>query len=159
MPPMGPMTPPEATRYLTKELYDMTNPWDSEAAFSTEHWRATQAQKAGDDSLMDSLTARMEALERDGQEFYPGSPGGISFDYHNTSESLTDWAEREEEARTVIRFEERLCGRRVGFDSAGDAVTVDSPCGPMQRCSDLDWRRRHILEQVELEFDGQPVWR
>ena len=41
----------------------MAQPWESEAAFSTEHWRATQAQKAGDDSLMDLLVARMKALE------------------------------------------------------------------------------------------------
>ena len=159
MPPMGPMTPPEATRYLTKELYDMTNPWDSEAAFSTEHWRATQAQKAGDDSLMDSLTARMEALERDGQQFYPGSSRGISFESVNRSESLTDWTEREKEAREPVRHEQRLCGCKVGFNSVGVPVIVDPECGPMRRCRDLDWRNRHVLEQVELEHDGQPLWR
>ena len=71
-------------------------PWTSEAVFSQEHLRATHAQRAGNEAPMDALTARREALEAAGQQFYPGSPGGIKLDYFNQSESLTDWAEREE---------------------------------------------------------------
>ena len=82
---------------------------------------------------MDALTARREALEAAGQQFYPGSPGGIKLDYFNQSESLTDWAEREQEVRTPVRFEDRLCGCRVGFNSSGDPVLIDPECGPMRR--------------------------
>ena len=137
----------------------MTQPWPTEAEFSIEHLQATRAQKAGVDSLMNTLMARMEVLEAAGKEFYPGSPTGIRFDSFSRSESLTDWADREEEARTPVRFDERLCGCRIGFNSAGDPVQVDPQCGPLRRCRDLDWRRRHVLEKVELEdADGQRLW-
>ena len=137
----------------------MTQPWPTEAEFSIEHLQATRAQKAGVDSLMNTLMARMEVLEAAGKEFYPGSPTGIRFDSFSRSESLTDWADREKEAREPVRFEERLCGCRIGFNSAGDPVQVDPQCGPLRRCRDLDWRRRHVLEKVELEdADGQRLW-
>ena len=135
-------------------------PWATEALFSEEHLRATRTQQTGDDSLMDALTARIAELERAGKEFYPDSPSGISFGSVNRGESLTDWAEREEETRTPVRFDERLCGCKVGFNAAGVPVIVDPQCGPLRRCRDLDWRRRHVLEKVELEdADGQRLWR
>ena len=63
------------------------------------------------------------------------------------------------EARTPVRYEERLCGCRIGYNSSGDPVLIDPECGPMRRCADLDWRRRHILERAELEHDGELLWR
>ncbi len=53
---------------------DMTQPWESEAAFSTEHLEATRTQQAGDDSLMDALVARLYALEGAGKAFFPDQP-------------------------------------------------------------------------------------
>ena len=136
-------------------------PWTSEAVFSQEHLRATHAQRAGNEAPMDAITSRMEALETAGQEFYPGSPGGIELDYFNTSESLTDWAESEQEARTPVRHEERLCGCRIGFNAAGAPVTIDPECGPMQRCRDQGWQARRTPSSSHLRIDvsvyGLPV--
>ncbi len=101
----------------------------------------------------------MEALERDGVEFYPGSPGGIQFESFSQSESLVGWTERERDARTPVRYEDRLCGCRIGYNYLGAPVLIDPECGPTRRCRDLGWRHRHVLDKVELEHDGQPLWR
>ena len=47
----------------------------------------------------------------------------------------------------------------VSMSESSPARTVDPECGPMQRCRDLNWRHRHVLERAELEADGKPLWR
>ncbi len=109
--------------------------------------------------MMDALVARLHALEGAGKAFFPGSADGISLGAIRQSEPLCDAPKRDQVAREPVRFEERLCGCRIGYNAANEPVIVDPGYGPMKRCTALDWRRRHILEKVELEHDGKPLCR
>ncbi len=125
----------------------MTNPTpgESEEAFSDDLLRATRAERAGDERPMDAITARMEAIEATGEQFFPGSRGGVQFEYFGESESLVGWTERERDARTPVRFEDRACGYRVGLSNSGDPVTLDTECREMrEHCRDVTWRTRHV---------------
>lgn len=77
----GPGKPPQQ-----REQVDMGVPpgppkpdkgWESDAAFSTEFNEAKSAEQKGEPGKMETIKARMTALETAGQEFYPGSPKSI----------------------------------------------------------------------------------
>ena len=129
----------------------MTQPWPTEEEFSNELLLATRHEKSGDPSKMTALTSRMEALESAGKEFYPGSPGAVSLGYYTTSENLSDWAQREKQARTAVRVESRPCGCRVHYNNIDEAILVDPECPRMARCRDLDQKRRHMVDGVQLD--------
>ncbi len=98
----------------------MPNPWKTEQAFDEELLRATRAERTGDDRLMTKLTAKMHEIEAAGEQFFPGSRGGVQFESFGESESLVGWTERDRDARTPVRFEDRACGCRVGLNSQGN---------------------------------------
>lgn len=52
--------------------------WDTENAFQFENNEAIKAEKQGDPSKLEALTAKLQKLEADGIPFYPGAVGSIT---------------------------------------------------------------------------------